>query len=354
MSTASATRTIKFISKSGTYSALIMSPSGDLYQEYSETNGQVGNISPNFESTKPVLYFVCTSSRVSEGIATPNAIEYYFNGTKITFSGDTSAGTFAGMFKKISPSTTMGSNPYYGLQILKNIVSASNKAPANIKMVATISYGMQSDNIEASYTIPIQKAAGNSFRVTIMSGDNNYFVIREKGGNCKLKAVVYQAGTAITTGLSYVWEKMGQAGWVELTGKTAQTLTVKDSDIDTYGEFRATVMQGNAELGKDIQGVMDASDPYVIDPMPNPEDETITEDASGNGQVVYTPQVVSRGGTPLPAMSQPNFYFIVRDAVGNILNAASSGAPKASETVTRAQCQQAGGDVSIMITSQSF
>lgn len=34
MSSASTTRTIKFLSKAGTYTALIMSPTGDLYQEW--------------------------------------------------------------------------------------------------------------------------------------------------------------------------------------------------------------------------------------------------------------------------------------------------------------------------------
>ena len=41
MSTASTSRTIKFISKAGTYTAVIMSPSGDVYQEYEGTQDDV-------------------------------------------------------------------------------------------------------------------------------------------------------------------------------------------------------------------------------------------------------------------------------------------------------------------------
>lgn len=348
MSSASTTRTIKFISKAGTYTALIMSPAGDLYQEWEGTTNEVTAVYPNFEVTKPVLYFVCTSSRVAEGLATPDNIEFYFNGTKITFSGDTSSGTFAGYFKKIAPA---GDNLYYGLQIVKNIAAIAGYAPAVIKMVATLSYGTQSDQIEASYTIPIQQSTGTSYRVTIAAGDTKNFVITEKGGSCILKAMAYQAGEAITKGLTYTWEKMQASGWEVLTGKTAQTLTVSGDDIKTYGEYRVTVSRDGAEIGKDIQGVMDASDPLEIDPYPSPEDEAITEDESGNGQVTYTPVVVKRG-TNTKALDT-TFYFVVKDAAGVYLNSQTDRTTaKASYAVTRDHCKQAGGDVSVTITAK--
>lgn len=345
MSSASATRTIKFITKAGTYTAVIMSPSGDLYQEWEGTLADVTAVRPNWAQTKPILYFVCTSSRVAEGVATPDSIDYYFNGTKITWNGDTSSGTFAGYFKKVAPS---GDQLYYGLQFLNNIAAIAGYAPAVIKMEATISYGTQSDTIQASYTIPIQQATGSSYRVTIGAGDNKNFVITDKTGSCILKAYAYQSGNELSADLTYAWEKMGASGWETLAGKTARTLTVQASDIDTYGEFRVTVYRGGAEIGKDIQGVMDASDPFDIDPHPNPEDEAITEDTSGNGQVVYTPVVVKRGTNTQALTTQ--FYFVLKDAAGVYLNTDRT-TPHASYTVTRAHCMQAGGDVSVTITS---
>lgn len=347
MNSASTTRTIKFISKAGTYTALIMSPSGDLYQEWEGTQNDVTNIFPNYESVQPILYFVCTSSRVAEGVATPDAIDYYFNGTKITWSGDTSTGTFNGIFKKIAPS---GTNLYYGIQIVKNIVTTSGFAPAVIKMVATISYGTQSDQIQAEYTIPIQQATGSSYRVTIAAGDNKNFVITEKGGSCILRALAYQSGNQLTADLTYQWEKLNASTWTVISGQTGATLAVNEADINTYGEYRLTVFRGGAEIGKDIQGVMDASDPFDIDPHPNPEDEAITEDTNGNGTVTYTPVVVKRG-TSTQALTT-TFYFVVKDAAGVFLNSQSDRTtPVASYSVTRAHCQQAGGDVSVTITS---
>lgn len=351
MSSASASRTIKFISKGGTYATVIMCPDGDVYQDYEGTEQQATNIYPNFESTKPILYFVCTSSRMSEGIATPSSIDFYFNGTKILWSGNTSS-NFNGAFKKISPSD---GQPYYGLQIVKNIVALSNYASAVVKMVASVAWQTQSDEVTASYTIPIQRSVGSTFKVIIKSPDSKNFVINENGGSCQLQAVVEQKGTVldpVVNGFSYVWEKMGPSGWQALAAVT-QTITVNGSDINSYADYRVTVNKGTSPnievIGRDIQGVMDASDPLQIDPHPSPEDETITEDTGGNGSVVYTPIVVKRG-TSTKAFDT-TFYFVIKDAVGNYLNPGSMSTAKASETVTRAMCIQAGGDVSINITS---
>lgn len=347
MSVASTSRTIKFISKAGTYTALIMSPSGDLFIDYEGTTNDVTAVYPNFATTKPILYFVCMSSRVAEGVADPDAMEYYFNGEKITFSGGVSTGTFAGYFQTVAPS---GDQLYYGLQILKDISALAGYAPATVKMVATVSYGTQSDTIQATYTIPIQQATGSSYRVTIAAGDTKNFVITAKGGSCILKAMAYQSGNALTKDLTYVWEKMEATGWVTITGATSQTLTVYADDINTYGEYRVHVKRAGAEIGTDIQSVMDASDPYDIDPHPSPEDEAITEDTTGNGEVTYTPVVVKRGTSTKALDTQ--FYFVLKDAAGVYLNSDRT-TPKASQTVTRAHCVQAGGDVSVTITSVS-
>lgn len=239
------------------------------------------------------------------------------------------------------------------MQIVKNLVEIAGFAPVTIKMVAAISYGTQSDNIQATYTIPVQKATGTSYRVTIVAGDNKGFVITDKGGSCVLKAMAYQSYEEITKDLTYTWEKMGASGWEVINCQTAQTLTVSDSSIDTYGEYRATVNRSGVEIGKDIQGVMDTSDPYDIDARPTPEDEAISEDESGNGKVTYTPWIVKRG-TSTQAIKDAKFFFVVKDAAGVYLNSDSERKTAvASYAVTRAMCLQSGGDISVTITSES-
>lgn len=347
MSTASTTRTIQFAGKTGTYTVSIMSPNGDLFQEYDGPASAPTAIRPDYTTLKPILYFVAISSRASEGVATPSAIDFYFNGAKIEFSGDTSTGIFAGKFKKVSPA---GDNLYYGLQILDNVAAMTGCVPATIKMVATVSYGTQTDTLLADYTIPVSQMTGDGYRVTIAAGDMKNFVITQKGESCILKALVFKAGAPVTANLTYQWYKMGNGTWDILTGQTGQTLTVNEADINTYGDYLVKAFLSGSEIGQDQQGVMDSSDPYDIDPCPTPPDETITEDPSGNGTVTYTPKIVKRGTTTqvLPASK---FYFAVKEAAGNILNT-NSGTAAASCVVTRAMCIQGGGDLSITIISE--
>lgn len=135
MSGASKSVSIKFISRVGTYMAMIQSPNGDLYQEY-QRNGDKVTVMPDFSKTKPLLNFVCTSSRVAEGVSTPVSMRYYFNGVEITFdSAGKSSGLFTGLFERVVPSA---SQLYYGLRIVGNLVQASGYAPIVIKMVGKI------------------------------------------------------------------------------------------------------------------------------------------------------------------------------------------------------------------------
>ena len=351
MSTASCSRTIKFNSKSGTYTAMIMSPNGDIYQEYEGTEKDCTGVFPDFEKIlnkvdKPLMLFVCTSSRVAEGIADPADVRMFFNGVELTFSGNVSTGAYDGFFEKVNPSDTY---PYYGLRILKNIVRLAEFRPCTIKMIGKLTYGTQEDDIQASYAIPINRATGNAYRVTIAAGDNKGFVITEKGGSCKLKAMTYLGNGEVKNGLTYKWQKMGATAWEDVPLTTQQIITVNETDVNVYGDYRVIVSLNGEEIGSDIQGVMDASDPYEVDPNPSPRDETIDEDVNGNGKVMYTPVVYKRG-TPNQTLAT-KFFFIVRDAVGNILNV-DEKTPLASYTVTREHCLQAGGDVSVIITSE--
>ncbi len=361
MSVASASRTVKWISKGGTYSAMISSPCGDLYQMWEGTQAQVTKIYPDFTDSAsayyhPILYFVAASSRTAENPVTPDSIDFYIGSTKLTWSGDTSTNSFGGHtghFKKIAPS---GAQLYYGLQIMKNLVEDFSFAPITVRMVAHISSGIQSDELEASYPIPISVSTGSTYRVTIAAGDTNNFVITAKGGSCILRAKVFQGGTEITYNLSYVWEKLTSNGWTTLS-TTTQNLTVNEADIDTFGTFRVTVSQGGTELGKDIQGVMDTSDPYEIDANPCKStsdstywDETIEEDNVNRASGCYMPRLLARGSDTAITTGLQGFTFIVRDAAGVFLNTVTERTtPGASCTVTSTQCAQAGGDLAVDI-----
>lgn len=360
MSGTSKSTTIKFISKVGTFTAIIQSPDGDLYQEYLRNATQV-TVTPDFSKTQPRLLFVCSSSRVADGVSTPVSMRYYFNGTEITFdSTGKSNGLFAGLFERIVPSA---SQLYYGLRIIGNLAQASGYAAITIKMVGKIAAKVQStditDEIQADYTIPVGPYTGTAYRVTIAAGDDKAFTLQSKDDSCVLVAKATQGNTALTKDLYYKWFRAVSTtdGWELITGASTDKLTVKASDVTGTRDFKVEVynakeMTNDSLIGFDFQTVMDVSDPYDIDIHPVPEDETIEEDESGNAQVTYTPKLVVRGKSET---IDTLFYFTLKSASGVVLNTDAARLPTkqlSSFTVTRDDCIHASySDISLTIES---
>ena len=357
MSRATESRTIKFISKSGTYTAIIQSPNGDLWQEYKGTKDEVTDISPKFDELQPPLYFVCTSSRSAEGLATPTSMQYFFNGsdTPIAFDNNgKSTGVYAGLFERIVPSGK--DQPYYGLKIINNLVVAANYSACVIKMKAEMAYGVQTDDIDASYTIPIGPSTGDSYRVTIAAGDSKVFNLTSQTDSCTLVAKAFLSGVELTKGLTYKWKQMkfnkdtALWEWQELQN-TDKTLFVSASQVNNVADFMVEVFKDKTSIGTDVQSVTDVSDPLMIDAHPVPADEAIEEGNDERSKVVYTPKLVYRNSGNV-ADANAKFFFGVRSASGVLLsNDDLLKNATASFTVTVDMCKQGGGDVTLYIAS---
>lgn len=349
MSISSSVGQVIFSQKSGVYMPAIVCNKGDLYQEYDGDVGSPANIAPDFITLQPILSYILTSSRVAEGIVVPSSVKWYFNDVLLAFTNNVSTNTLGGEtghFKYVPYQA--GLTNYYGLQILKNLVKASAGASCTIKAVATVTTGNVSDEIQFVYSIPITKGVGNQKVVTIASGDDKYFAIREKGGSVILSAIARMGATDLTAGLTYKWYKMVNSVWTAINGQTSKNLTVTDSMVDTTGTFKVEVYQNSILIGLDTQTVMDLFDPYDIITNPVPEDETIV--SGSNGTVVYTPILVKRGQTT--KAKDMTFFFTFMDSAGVVLNPSTANTAAASGTCTEAMCQQAGGNVSWVITTK--
>ena len=370
MSEAIAQTVIKYRVKSGTYTTYVNSPSGDLVQYYTGTKSNITKIYVDFATSPRSLFLVSISSRQAEGVAVfSDHVKVNVNGIDMAFNQDgvntTAFGSNTGQFKLIKSSSSL--SYYDGIEIRKNLLEDSQFAPITITLSAPVQYGAQTDVLKASYTIPVMEYSGNGNIVTIKAADNNNFVITSKdtksaASKVKMEACVYdvETGKEITTGLTYQWQKAvpTNEGWENINDETAKTFTVTESMIATYGDYRVLVYDGNRVLiGSDTRSVMDATDPYIINLHPNPADETIDEDESGNPKVTYTPRVAVRGGKEIDGFL---FCFSVKDAGGAPLNKWQNGngdeldaematTPQESYEVTRAQCAQAQGNVNLTV-----
>ena len=370
MSEAIAQTVIKYRVKSGTYTTYVNSPSGDLVQYYTGTKSNITKIYVDFATSPRSLFLVSISSRQTEGVAVfSDHVKVNVNGIDMAFNQDgvntTAFGSNTGQFKLIKSSSSL--SYYDGIEIRKNLLEDSQFAPITITLSAPVQYGAQTDVLKASYTIPVMEYSGNGNIVTIKAADNNNFVITSKdtksaASKVKMEACVYdvETGTEITTGLTYQWQEAVSTneGWANINGATAKMFEVTENKIATYGDYRVLVYDGNRVLiGSDTRSVMDATDPYIINLHPNPADETIDEDESGNPKVTYTPRVAVRGGKEIDGFL---FCFSVKDAGGAPLNKWQNGngdeldaematTAQKSYEVTRAQCMQAQGNVNLTV-----
>ena len=366
MSEAIAQTVIKYRVKSGTYTTYINSPSGDLVQYYTGTKSNITKIYVDFHNSPRSIFLVSISSRQAEGVAVfSDHVKVNVNGIDMAFNQDgvntTAFGSNTGQFKLVKSSSSL--NYYDGIEIRENLLEDSQFAPITITLSAPVQYGAQTDVLKASYTIPVMEYSGNGKIVTIKAADNNNFVITSKDTKVKMEAYVYdvESGEEIKTDLTYKWQKAvpTNEGWENISNATSKTFEVTENDIATYGDYRVLVYDGNRVLiGSDTRSVMDATDPYIINLHPNPADETIDEDESGNPKVTYTPRVAVRGSSEVDGFL---FCFSVKDAGGAPLNKWQNGngddelaaematTPQKSYEVTRAQCAQAQGNVNLTV-----
>ncbi|MCD8030033.1 MAG: hypothetical protein LUF85_04185 [Bacteroides sp.] len=354
MSQASAVTKVTFRAKGGTYMPVLMCPSGDIYQGYKGGASSGYTVSPDWEadpSRQPTVYFIATSSRVAEGIAIPTDIEWSYNGKGLTFdsSGMCITTNYVNYFQKVTREDGIP-----GLKILKNLVEVSGLLSGTITATAMVSYGNIKDELSAEYTVRIEKQTGSPYRVTIAAADDNLFTIRTEGGSVKVKAVVYDGDTEITTGLIYKWSRIVNGQWEQNSDLTTATVTITADMVDSYSQYKVEVYKNGVLLGFDTQTIIDASDPVIILLNPSPENETIEDEGD---QVTYTPSCVQRmdsAKTPLGDFSG-KFLFLFSDSKGNTLySTLGSGKTKeASATVTYAMCVQANSDIDVVIIADS-
>ena len=370
MSVAIAQAVIKYRVKSGTYTTYVNSPSGDLVQYYTGTKSSIKKIYVDFHNSPRSIFLVSISSRQTEGVATfSDNIKVNVNGIDLSFNeshvNTTPFGSNTGQFELVKSSDSL--HYFDGVKIRENLLEDSQFAPITITLSAPVQYGTQTDILKASYTIPVMEYSGSGNIVTIKAADNNNFVITSKDTKSDASKVIMEAcvydvetGTEITQGLTYQWQKAvaTNEGWENIRDATAKTFKVTESDIATYGDYRVLVYENGNLIGSDTRSVMDATDPYVIELNPNPADETIDEDESGNSKVTYTPKVVDRRNGKVA--SGFLFCFSVKDAGGAPLNKWQNGngdeldaematTPQKSYEVTRAQCAQAQGNVNLTV-----
>lgn len=307
-------------------------------------------------SDKPVLYFVVISSRTRSSNGIASTPEWYFAGQRINSVNANAIDTaYASYFELVMPNPSNGQN-YYGLRIKGNLVALAQGSSVEIKAVGVVSGANFTDDVHAERVINIYPQNGEGSQIDIVDVTNvgggvtgRNFTFDEESQNITMKAETYigsvrqdETSAQITANaITYQWQRILNGAWVNVSGATNQTLTVNEKDITTYAKYRCEVQKGGHHLGYGTANLMDATDPYVIDPNPTPLDETIEDEGD---TVVYTPRIVSRRnpGSVASGFANAKFNFMLLTSGGVEITPQSGYTNVASATVTYAMCENYG------------
>lgn len=302
MAKASTTGQITVVSNGSTFYTVIQCQLGDLYQTYLGDVDAPTSITPNFEAsgaTKPMLVFLAYSSEIGNGNGlasiAPENVHWYIGTTELTFNSQgVSTNTFGGEtghFTKTTQQIGDTQNNYTtvpALQVNKNLVKINGCNSFLIRGEVEVSVVNSSVKLSSAYQVSITLGTENTKHVTIIAGDTNYFTIRSKGGNCKLKAQVDNTSAA-GLGYTFKWYISNSSGGWDWLAETSDVVTINEVDVDSSALIKLEVYKDDNLYGMDVQTVNDASDPYNIHANPCDKDgfPTVEQFVNGEDKKIY-------------------------------------------------------------------
>ena len=370
MSKVQVSRQVKFISKAGTYTAMLQCNRGQLWQSFQGTAASPSNITPDYASMqeKPVLRFVVVSSRSANAAVVSGTPKWYFGNTWINSTSINAIDTaYRSYFELVNPDVANGQY-YYGLRIKANLVALAQGSAISIKAEGTIAGQGFEDSVKAETVVNIYPQTEASAQIDIIdisptgvagvTGKN--FTFDSEDENILMRVDTYVGGAIVDSSLlTYQWQKIVNGAWVNVTGSgtnltgAERQLQVNEKDVHTYAKYRCQVKRGNELLGYGKANIMDSTDPYIIEPNPKKYNSSGTElnteeSIENEGEYVrYSPKIVSRSnpGVAATGFSTAKFNFMFSASDGNLI---SQTLNSATGDVTYAMCLSNGNiDVSI-------
>lgn len=227
---------------SNTYINTLVVDSGKLHQFYDKDNG--GKCSPDWTvaSNQPKFHLECrTTDGTLQPIEINENLKLYYNETAITFSGNLSTGTFAGMFKYEDKDGVR----YY--TICKNVATAGNIDNDTLRIEGQIL--TEGNNLET-----VSTPAATIHVIPVASGGSAYFMeinapaIQNGADFTTIKAMLYKSdgNGEITSGVSWSWKRLDGDTYTQVG--TGQTLTVPAADVMGFEHYTCTATIGGVTI----------------------------------------------------------------------------------------------------------
>ncbi len=341
MSLASCSYQCGFIEDNAMYTVALMAIGGDLYQRYSGDWNSPTIYGDKWGNTAlgagPILRVLLMESDPSvtqadlAQVVVDAETQYFIDGQRLVVGSDgistkTEAGdtSYAGCFRKLLADKngnatyvpTLASAPYGGLEIRKDLVTATGGKTINVLVKLALNTGKKGTYKQGSTNIRMIKVTGSTNFASIYCDANDSFVL-EEGTNpdvvCKVKC--WQGENEVTK-FYRKWYILSGGAWVWKSD--ADTFTVHRDDVATFADVKVECYSDSDRkelITSDVQTINDSSDAYIVVPNPFPADGTFEQ--NGNIDVKFSPQLTDIDGKP--ATEAHEFIYAVLDAIGNIV-----------------------------------
>lgn len=126
----------------------------------------------------------------------------------------------------------------------------------------TLTFTISGKTVTKVFTWTKSKAGSNGTSAVVFSVyAPNGTIVQNQSGSIQLATSAY-SGTTVITSATYQWAKYVGGSWTNISGATANTLTVSGADIVNIQSYRCTMTYGGKSY-VDVITVEDKSDPYI-------------------------------------------------------------------------------------------
>ncbi len=297
--------TRNIINRNGDGAALftVVDPNSGVVSPDWDATGKSGAAETAVLNAQPIIQLGVRSSAGYPAEIT--GVTWAYNGTTLIFTLNGSTWVTATNDSRFQARIN---GAYYELKVIGNLASKTEVANKQISYEMSYICNAMTDRVQGNIDVLVQTAGSDSHILQITA---NRVELDDTNTTALLTAVGMYGTEAVTIGSNGYTIKWYQDG-VEISGQTANTLTVTRAMVEGGSIFIAKLFLNGNAVAQDSQRINDIADEYQVAYTPTDAGSNFV---GPNHNAVYTLSV-TRNGSPFAGAA--SFTWQVYNAIGEL------------------------------------
>lgn len=297
--------TRNIINRNGDGAALfqVVDPNSGVVSPDWDATGKSGAAETAVLNAQPIIQLGVRSSAGYPAEIT--GVTWAYNGTTLIFTLNGSTWVTATNDSRFQARIN---GAYYELKVIGNLASKTEVANKQISYEVSYICNAMTDRVQGNIDVLVQTAGSDSHILQITA---NRVELDDTNTTALLTAVGMYGTEAVTIGSNGYTIKWYQDG-VEISGQTANTLTVTRAMVEGGSIFIAKLFLNGNAVAQDSQRINDIADEYQVAYTPTDAGSNFV---GPNHNAVYTLSV-TRNGSPFAGAA--SFTWQVYNAIGEL------------------------------------